>query len=50
MWDPHVQTHMGHNGNHMGPNLDLAKVAHVLPTFVESISDLILYILVLISI
>ena len=38
------------NRNHMGPILDLARVAHDQPTFVEYISDLILYIFVLLNI
>ena len=43
MWYPHGQTHMG-------PILDLAHVAHVQPTFVEYISDLMLHIFVLLNI
>ena len=32
------------NGNHMGPILDLARMAHVQPVYGELISDLILHI------
>ena len=30
-WDNHI----GQNGNHMGPILDLAQVAHIQPASVE---------------